>query len=95
MCVFRWIAICNSLFSVIFIGSTSSAKEKTKEERGHKIDVTGRHETGGVKNEGKVRKGLFHLLLVLVLPPPSGEQAPLSQVSDPNCCQRGRLSLMC
>ena len=68
---------CNSLFSVIFIGSTSSfSKEMTKEEREHKIEVTGWHETGGVRNVGKVRKGLFHLLLVLVLPPPSGEQAP-------------------
>ena len=88
---------CNSLFSVIFIGSTSSSsKEKTKEEREHKIEVTGWHETGGVRNVGKVRKGLFHLLLVLVLPPTSGEQAPpLSQVSDTNCSQRGRLSLMC
>ena len=87
---------CNSLFSVIFIGSTSSAKEKTKEQRGHKIEVTGRHGTGGVRNVGKVRKGLFHLLLVLVLPSSKWRASPpLSQVSDPNCSQRGRLSLMC
>ena len=67
---------CNSLFSVIFIGSTSSSKEKTKEERERKIEVTGWHETGGVRNVGKVRKGLFHLLLVLVLPSSKWRASP-------------------
>ena len=82
---------CNSLFSVYFLRSTSAAKEKTKKEREHKIEVTGRHETGEVR---KVRRGLFHLLLVLVLPCSKWRASPpLSQVSDPNCSQR--LSLMC